>query len=92
MSSLVDGFQAAFELKAKHPEYYRVLSDIGIYAHASGNEGINIQPALPQPVLSHYPAGHPLVGELMQVRWNNADRAGVAADLDKLDLWYEAAG
>jgi trimethyllysine dioxygenase len=26
------------------------------------------------------------------VRWNNADRAGVAADFDDLDAWYDAAG
>lgn len=28
----------------------------------------------------------------MQVRWNNADRAGVAADLNDVEQWYEAAG
>lgn len=91
LSSLVDGFQAALELKAQSPKDYDVLSRVGIYAHASGNEGISIQPALPQPVLSHYPQSHPLAGQLMQVRWNNADRAGIAAELDEVDRWYEAA-
>ncbi|QIW95192.1 hypothetical protein AMS68_000710 [Peltaster fructicola] len=92
LSSLVDGFNAAFQLKEQHPEYYDILSRIPVYAHASGNEGISIQPALPQPVLTHYPVGHPLVGELMQIRWNNADRAGIAAGFEDLEQWYEAAG
>lgn len=28
----------------------------------------------------------------MQVRWNNADRAGIAADFEDVERWYEAAG
>lgn len=86
-SSLVDGFQAAEQLKEEDSDAYSLLSETGIYAHASGNEGINIQPAMPFPTFSH----HSEMGNLTQVRWNTADRAGVAIDPGHLDEWYDAA-
>jgi trimethyllysine dioxygenase len=87
-SSLVDGFNAARELYSQDKEAYLRLSNTGVYAHASGNDGISIQPASALPTFSHDAEG----GHLVQVRWNNADRAGVAADFDDLDAWYDAAG
>ena len=59
-----------------------------IPAHASGNEGINIRPVHSFPVLHHNPA----TGNLMQIRWNNDDRAAVSGtQLGRMDDWYEAA-
>ncbi|KAF2165807.1 hypothetical protein M409DRAFT_67133 [Zasmidium cellare ATCC 36951] len=87
-SSLVDGFGAAVQLYVEDREAYLTLSETGVYAHASGNDGISIQPSQAFPTLSHDPE----LGYLTQVRWNNADRAGVAADYDALDQWYDAAG
>ncbi|CAK4030506.1 Trimethyllysine dioxygenase [Lecanosticta acicola] len=86
-SSLVDGFGAAVQLYVEDREAYLTLSDTGVYTHASGNEGISIQPSQPFPTLSHDPEHH----FLTQVRWNNADRAGVATDFASIDTWYDAA-
>lgn len=86
-SLFIDGFNAANQLHEEAPELYQVLATYGIYAHATGNEGVNMQPCDAIPVLRHDHAKT----ELLQVRWNNADRAGVAAPMDKMDLWYEAA-
>lgn len=86
-STLVDGFEAARKLFCQHQDAYRCLSRIGVYGHASGNDGISIQPAEAYPVLNH----HSQIGSLMQVRWNNADRAGLNMAIQKLDRWYDAA-
>lgn len=86
-STLVDGFEAARQLFHKHWQAYRHLARIGVYGHASGNEGISIQPAEAYPVLNH----HHQLGSLMQVRWNNADRAGLNSSFQNLDNWYDSA-
>ena len=52
---------------------------------------MSIQPVYAFPVLNH----HPRTGELLQVRWNNDDRAAFTAeDYGEMDLevWYEAVG
>jgi len=86
-SSLVDGFAAASSLYEKDPDAYYRLSKTGVYAHASGNDGISIQPSQAMPVLSHSTSQ----GYLTQVRWNNADRAGVKTSISRMDNWYDAA-
>ncbi|KAG9777844.1 Trimethyllysine dioxygenase, partial [Aureobasidium melanogenum] len=86
-SLLVDGFAAARQLYAEDKEAYRILSTVGIWAHASGNEDVSIQPYVCVPVLSH----DPVLGHLVQVRWNNSDRAAIEAPSDMIDKWYEAA-
>ncbi|KAI4732818.1 26S proteasome subunit P45 [Aureobasidium sp. EXF-12298] len=86
-SLLVDGFAAARQLYGEDKEAYKVLSTVGIWAHASGNEDVSIQPYVCFPVLSH----DPVLGHLVQVRWNNADRAAIEAPSDMIDKWYEAA-
>ncbi|KAH0284999.1 Trimethyllysine dioxygenase [Aureobasidium namibiae CBS 147.97] len=86
-SLLVDGFAAARQLYGEDQEAYKVLSTVGIWAHASGNEDVSIQPYVCFPVLSH----DPVLGHLVQVRWNNADRAAIEAPSDMIDKWYEAA-
>ncbi|GIZ37378.1 hypothetical protein CKM354_000082600 [Cercospora kikuchii] len=86
-SSLTDGFNAATQLFVEDREAYLTLSEVGVYAHASGNEGILIQPSQAFPVLNHDSEE----GFLNQIRWNNADRAGIAADFDVVEKWYAAA-
>lgn len=88
LSSLVDGFGAAKLLHDTNQEAYSVLSKTPVHAHASGNEGVSIQPMQAYPVLNH----SPVKGYLTQVRWNTADRAGIEAPLGpKIDRWYDAA-
>ena len=92
-SLLVDGFRAAKTLKKEAPDAYEVLSTVRVPTHASGNDGISIQPEYPSPVLNH----HPVTGELVQVRWNNDDRAmidvlgGSVEGVERVEAWYEAA-
>lgn len=87
-SLLVDGFAAAGRLYRNDMSAYETLSTTGVSYHASGNDGVSIQPYATFPVLQHHPRG----GQLMQVRWNNADRAGLARTHKNLDEWYRAAG
>ena len=86
-SSLVDGFKVANDLYRENNRAYTMLSSTGVHAHASGNEGVNVQPAQPTPVLVH----HRELGCLQQVRWNTADRAGVATSQRLMGSWYDAA-
>lgn len=75
------------QLFKENPKAYLRLSMTGVHGHASGNEGISIQAAQGIPVLSHDPA----LGHLTQVRWNNADRAGLECSIAEMDDWYNAA-
>ncbi|KAF2280155.1 Trimethyllysine dioxygenase [Westerdykella ornata] len=86
-SLLVDGFKCALDLKSQDPEAYRILSEVNVHAHASGNKGISIQPFRGFPVFSHDPA----TGQLLQVRWNSSDRAGIELPIAETPKWYAAA-
>jgi trimethyllysine dioxygenase len=87
-SLLVDAFYAASVLYSEDPEAYSILSLPALTAHSSGNEDVCIQPAMPFPVLSH----HPVTGDLLQVRWNNDDRAAKMYMTPAVtDRWYQAA-
>ncbi|ORY02918.1 hypothetical protein BCR34DRAFT_77433 [Clohesyomyces aquaticus] len=86
-SLLVDGFKAAKDLLRLDPEAYHILSSVNVYSHASGNEGISIQPYRGFPVLQHDPA----TGYLLQVRWNSSDRSGIELPIQEVGKWYEAA-
>lgn len=86
-SSLVDGFGVAAKLFEEDWPSYQQLSTTGVHAHASGNEGISIQPSHAVPVLSH----DPVRGYLTQIRWNNADRGGLECSVAEIDRWYDAA-
>lgn len=86
-SSLVDGFAAAEQLYRQDAKAYEILSTTGVHAHASGNEGVNIQPSQAIPTFVH----DQTLGVLQQVRWNNADRGGVATPFKDLKHWYDAA-
>ena len=86
-SGLVDGFAAAQELQKRDPAAYRQLASTNVFAHASGNADSSIQPLAAFPVLVHDARTRALV----QVRWNNTDRAQVDLGLEYMDRWYDAA-
>lgn len=86
-SLLVDGFKAAAQLKEESPDAYHTLSTVNIYSHASGNDGISIQPYRSFPVLLHDEES----GHLVQVRWNSSDRAAVDMPIEQVEQWYDAA-
>ena len=86
-SLLVDGLSAAKQLFHQDRSAYFMLSRVGVYSHASGNEDVSIQPCNSFPVLSHNPRN----GALVQIRWNNSDRAGINAKYETIERWYEAA-
>ena len=84
---LVDGFKVADELFHQDREAYQILSTVNVHAHASGNEGISIQPYRGFPVLEHDPS----TGDLLRVRWNSSDRASIELPIDEVETWYDAA-
>lgn len=84
-SLLVDGFNAAQQLREQHPEDFQVLSQTRLPWHASGNQGVAISPDAAYPVLELNEAGDP-----HRVRWNNDDR-GVVPLASSPERWYEAA-
>lgn len=87
-SLLVDGFAAAKILQKEAPDSYDVLSQIKIRSHASGNDGISIQPFTVYPVFNQDSDNG-----LYQIRWNSSDRATMDnwhSD-ELLEKWYEAA-
>ena len=87
-SLLVDGFHAASILSNENPVAYEILSTTSVPTHASGNEDISIQPAHAFPVLSH----NPISEKLVQVRWNNDDRARLQRlSAWEMDEWYDSA-
>ena len=87
-SLLVDAFEAARVLYHEDTELYKTLTLPGLTSHASGNDDVCIQPSVPFPVLYH----HPVTGHLLQVRWNNDDRAAkMHMTPDMTDMWYHAA-
>ncbi|KAI4693421.1 uncharacterized protein J4E88_001792 [Alternaria novae-zelandiae] len=86
-SLLVDGFKAADELWQTDRKAYEILSTINVHGHASGNEGISIQPYRGFPVLEHDTA----TGDLLRVRWNTSDRASIELPIEEVETWYDAA-
>jgi trimethyllysine dioxygenase len=90
-SQLVDGFECASILREENKAYYDNLARTKMFFHASGNEGLSIQPQTPFPVLVH----DETTGELVQIRWNPYDKAAFAvkssAQPEQLEEWYQAA-
>ncbi|QSZ35174.1 hypothetical protein DSL72_008041 [Monilinia vaccinii-corymbosi] len=80
-SLLVDGFWAAGLLRNRYKD---ALSKIAVPWHASGNEGINITPNRPYPVLTMDSNR-----KATQIRWNEADRGTIHPGYSQ--EWYEAA-
>lgn len=86
-SLLVDGFKVAEELNQTDRKAYEILSTVNVHAHASGNEGISIQPYRSFPVFEHDTA----TGDLLRVRWNSSDRASIELPINEVETWYDAA-
>lgn len=90
-SQLADGFRAAEILRVEHPKAFEVLRDFRFWTHASGNDGISIQPHDSVTVIE----AHPESNEIFRVRWNSSDRSAFIMDSSTVDRcrdWYEAAG
>jgi trimethyllysine dioxygenase len=86
-SLLVDGFHIAKQLYDTDRSAYDILASVNVNCHASGNDGISIQPYKGFPVLQH----DPTTGLLLQVRWNSSDRASIELPIERIDEWYDAA-
>ena len=91
-SLLVDGFRAAEILRSESPDAFHQLCNIKISAHSSGNEGISIMPSQSFPVIGikDDPTGQE--AEVVQIRWNNDDRATLPTDdPQSIKMFYAAA-
>ena len=86
-SLLVDGFKAAEVLRAEDARAWETLQRVQLRWHASGNDGISLQPWRKFAVLET------VGGELQRVRWNNDDRATMDLDMrgEEIREWYRAA-
>ncbi|KAL8721100.1 MAG: hypothetical protein Q9181_007784, partial [Wetmoreana brouardii] len=91
-SLLVDGFRAAHHLRNESPEAFENLCRIKIRGHSSGNEGIAISPLRSFPVITAEEDKSGQFGHVMQIRWNNDDRAAMT-ELEPEDVskFYAAA-
>jgi trimethyllysine dioxygenase len=81
-STMVDGFRIASELRTSDPELYEVLSLVEVPGQYIG-DGAHLAAA--RPVLRH---DH--TGELVQVSFNNADRAPFLLPPDEMEQFYAA--
>ncbi|MDH4354197.1 MAG: trimethyllysine dioxygenase [Actinomycetota bacterium] len=81
-STMTDGFRVAQELKDKHPEHYDTLSRVMIPGQYIG-DGSHLLSS--RPVLRH---DH--TGQLVQVSYNNADRAPFLLPHDEMTAFYAA--
>ncbi|MCJ1274923.1 hypothetical protein MMC21_002721 [Puttea exsequens] len=78
-SLLVDGFRAAEILRRESPAAYEALCRIKIRGHASGNEDYKFIPERSYPVLTKQEAEPGKENRVLQIRWNNDDRAALDA-------------
>ena len=82
LSTMVDGFRIASELRAAEPELYVVLSRVEVPGQYIG-DGSHLMAS--RPVFRHDRAG-----ELVQVSFNNADRAPFLLPAPEMEKFYEA--
>ena len=81
-------------LRSESPDAFDALCSIKITAHSSGNEGISITSSQPFPVLvtAEATGKAEAPAEVVQIRWNNDDRATLPADDPELvNRFYAAA-
>lgn len=91
-SLLVDGFRAAEILRQESPESFEALCQIKIRGHSSGNEGIAIMPDGAFSVITTEEAKSGQPARIIQIRWNNDDRAAMAGlSLEDVERFYRAA-
>ncbi len=81
-STMVDGFRIADEMRRSAPELYDVLATVVIPGHYLG-DGAHLMAA--RPVLRHDG-----FGQLVQVSFNNADRAPLLLPPDEMGAVYRA--
>jgi trimethyllysine dioxygenase len=81
-STMVDGFRIASELRANQPEHYETLSTVQVPGQYIG-DGAHLMAS--RPVFRHDSSG-----ELVQVSFNNADRAPFLLPADDMERFYEA--
>jgi trimethyllysine dioxygenase len=82
LSTMVDGFRIAAELRTAEPELYDVLSRVDVPGQYIG-DGSHLIAS--RPVFRHDRSG-----ELLQVSFNNADRAPFLLPADEMERFYEA--
>jgi trimethyllysine dioxygenase len=82
LSTMVDGFRIADELRREQPELYGVLSRVDVPGQYIG-DGSHLMAS--RPVFRHDRSG-----ELVQVSFNNADRAPFLLEPDEMELFYAA--
>ena len=75
----MDGFRAAEILRRESPAAYEALCRIKIRGHASGNEDYKFIPERSYPVLTKQEAEPGKENRVLQIRWNNDDRAALDA-------------
>jgi trimethyllysine dioxygenase len=81
-STMVDGFRIAAELRATQPDLYDVLSTVEVPGQYIG-DGSHLMAS--RPVFRH-----DRFGELVQVSFNNADRAPFLLPAGEMELFYDA--
>ncbi len=81
-STMVDGFRIADELRRSEPELHEVLSSIAVPGQYVG-DGVHLMAA--RPVFRYDDAGG-----LLQVSFNNADRAPFLLPHDEMTALYDA--
>lgn len=81
-STMVDGFTIAAELRSTQPAHYDVLSRVSVPGQYIG-DGSHL--VATRPVFRHDAAGR-----LVQVSFNNADRAPFLLPPDEMDAFYDA--
>lgn len=82
LSTMVDGFRIAHELRSDRPDLYEVLSRVEVPGQYIG-DGSHLMSS--RPVFRH-----DRYGELVQVSFNNADRAPFLLPPDEMEAFYAA--
>jgi len=81
-STMVDGFRIASELRSTNPALYEVLATVEVPGQYIG-DGSHLMAS--RPVFRHDQSG-----ELVQVSFNNADRAPFLLPASEMEQFYEA--
>ncbi len=81
-STMVDGFRVADELRRSEPDLYGVLATVEVPGRYIG-DGAHLCAA--RPVLRHDASGR-----LVQVSFNNADRAPLLLPAEEMEAYYRA--
>jgi trimethyllysine dioxygenase len=83
-SVLVDGFAAVEHLRATNPADFELLSTVSVPAHYL-EDGVHLKASRPTIRLDEH-------GRLVQLTFNNYDRAPFVLPADQMQQWYDAYG